>query len=126
MGESRPLHRRRVLLVEDEFLLAITVENDLKAAGADIAGPYHTLQSALAATDHERFDCAVLDVNLGDAMVYPLADELASRSLPFLFLSGYSTEQLPARFAKVPRLSKPYRSTALVAAILALFEPGLA
>src|SRR3954469_1784266 len=97
----------RILVVEDEFLLAMTLEDDLRNIGAEVAGPFGDLASALAGAREHTFDVAVLDVNLGGTMVYPLADELISRRIPFLFLSGYSAENMPARFASTHRLAKP-------------------
>ena len=110
----------RILLVEDEFLVSLALEDDLRTLGADIAGPFNDLISALSAAQTERFDLAVLDVNLGGQMVFPLADDLLQRGVPFLFLSGYSAADMPARFAQVPRIAKPADMARLVAAIRAL------
>ena len=110
----------RILLVEDEFLVSLALEDDLKTRGADVVGPFNDLISALSAAQTERFDLAVLDVNLGGTMVYPLAEDLMRRGLPFLFLSGYSAADMPARFVDVPRIAKPADIGRLVTAIRSL------
>lgn len=114
----------RILLVEDEFLVSLALEEDLRSLGARLVGPCNDLISALSAAQTERFEVAVLDVNLGGTMVYPLADDLVRRGVPFLFLSGYSAADMPARFADIPRIAKPADTTRLVAAIRALLRRG--
>jgi DNA-binding response OmpR family regulator len=99
---------RRVMIVEDEFLLALTLEDDIRDAGADPLGPYATLSETLAAIEKENFDLAVLDINLDGEMSYPAADALVARNVPFVLLTGYAGTSLPERFRGCPRLSKPY------------------
>lgn len=110
----------RVLVVEDEFLVSIALEEDLREAGAVVVGPCNDLASGLARARAERFDVAVLDVNLDGTPIYPLADELIERGVPFLFLSGYTGSDLPARFAALRRLSKPYEPSRLIDELAAL------
>jgi two-component system, response regulator PdtaR len=98
----------RILVVEDEFFLAHLLEEDLRQAGADIIGPLNTLARALEGSRRESFDIAVLDVNLGGEFVYPLADELRERGIPFVFLSGYGPADFPERFRSSSRVAKPY------------------
>jgi DNA-binding response OmpR family regulator len=114
----------RVLLVEDEFLVSLALEDDLRIAGATLVGPFNDLISALGAAQVEMFDVAVLDVNLGNAMVYPLAQDLIERDVPFVFLSGYSAADMPARFAHIPRIAKPADIGRLVAAIRSVLKRG--
>lgn len=104
----------RVLVVEDEFLVAIVLEEDLRTFGIDIVGPYSSLEPATEAARKEIYDLAILDINLNGTMVYPLAEELIERGTPLLFLSGYESVHLPERLRTVPRLSKPYYTKALV------------
>lgn len=106
--------RVRILAVEDEFLLSVVLQEDLRAAGYAVVGPFGTLAQAQDALRRESFDFAVLDINLGGTMVYPLAEELQARGTPFLFLTGYARTDMPERFANVPRLSKPYDSRVLL------------
>jgi DNA-binding response OmpR family regulator len=104
----------RVLIAEDEFLVSIQLEEDLRLAGCSILGPFSTLETATRASRRERFDLAVLDINLNGKMVYPLADELSARGVPFIFLSGYVSADLPERFRKWPQVTKPHDPAALI------------
>jgi DNA-binding response OmpR family regulator len=110
-----PLQGLRILVVEDEFLLAVTLEEDLRAAGADVVGPFNELHKAITESRRQDFDVAVLDVNLDGTMVYPLADELVERRKQFVFLSGYSAANMPDRFERLRRIPKPYRIDHLIA-----------
>ena len=107
---ARPM---RVLIAEDEFLVGFQLEEDLRSAGYSIVGPFNTLPTATQAARRERFDLAILDINLNGQMVYPLADELWARGIPFIFLSGYVSGDLPARFRRSPQLTKPHDPAAL-------------
>ena len=98
----------RVLLAEDETLVALLLEEDLRSAGYTVIGPFMNLTKAILASRREQFDLAVLDVNLNGEMIYPLADELQARGVPFALLSGYGPTSLPERFRTLPRISKPY------------------
>lgn len=104
----------RILIVEDEFLVAVQLEEDIRSAGCTVVGPYSTLARAVEASRRERFDVALLDVNLNGDMVYPLADELLARRIPFVLLSGYSSSDLPERLSDVPRATKPYDPATLI------------
>jgi DNA-binding response OmpR family regulator len=98
----------RVLAVEDEFLLACSLEDDLRSFGYAVVGPFANLARASEAAARERFDLAVLDVNLNGEMVFPLVEALMERGIPLLLLSGYGNAGLPERFRALPRLAKPY------------------
>jgi DNA-binding response OmpR family regulator len=108
------LNGLRILVVEDEFLVSVALEDDLRDAGASVIGPYSDLAAALAGAEQQTFDLALLDINLGGTMVYPLADVLLARRVPFLFLSGYIGTDLPSRFLPQRRLSKPYDPARLI------------
>ena len=86
---------RRVMLVEDEVLVAMLVETALEEENCTIVGPYGDVGAALQAARSEVFDLAVFDVNLAGELVYPVAEALAERSVPFLLLSGYGEAALP-------------------------------
>jgi DNA-binding response OmpR family regulator len=109
----------RVLVVEDEFLIGLVLEQDLRDAGHEVVGPFRDLPSAFTAAENQRFDFAILDVNLNGQPVYPLADKLIERGIRFAFLSGYLARDLPVRFRDVGRLSKPYDPQALTRLIAA-------
>jgi DNA-binding response OmpR family regulator len=118
-AKSKPA---RVLIVEDEFLVACLLEEDLQSQGYELVGPYTTLASALDASRREHFDFAVLDINLNGEMSYPLAEELVARGVPFLFLTGYTAGNLPERLRALPRVSKPYDPAVLAREIRRLLR----
>lgn len=97
----------RILIVEDEFLPALILEEELRSAGWETLGPFSNLSEARSASLTNQFDIAVLDINLNGELVYPLASDLAARGIPFIFLSGYIGRDLPEHFRNHPRLSKP-------------------
>jgi DNA-binding response OmpR family regulator len=109
--DDKPL---RILIVEDEFFVGILLEEDLRASGFQPLGPITSVAVARETIRRETFDLAILDINLNGEMVYPLADDLVERRIPFIFLSGYSELNLPERFRDVARLSKPYHLPRLV------------
>ena len=106
--------RLRVLVAEDEILVAMLLEEDLRAAGCTITGPHATLAAASAAACEETIDLAILDVNLNGEMVYPLAEQLVHRRIPLLFLSGYDVGHFPERFRTTPRVGKPHDTSVLL------------
>jgi DNA-binding response OmpR family regulator len=104
----------RVFVVEDEFLLSLSLEEDLAAVGCVVVGPFSTLAGALEASSTEQFDLAILDVNLNGEPIFPLADQLGQRGKPFILLTGYGAADLPERFATAPRVGKPYEPALLL------------
>jgi PAS domain S-box-containing protein len=97
----------RVLVVEDEALVAMVVTDALTELGYQVVGPFSRPPDALAAVKNGPIDAAVLDINLAGTLVYPIADELAARGVPFVFVTGYGIESVEKRFAHVPVLPKP-------------------
>lgn len=106
--QSQPLEKKRVLIVEDEFLLGFSLREDLCEAGADVTGPLSTIGEALEAVSSEPFDIVLLDINLRGEMSFAVADELLAKNVPFVFLTGYHSEVVPERFRPLPRLAKPH------------------
>jgi CheY-like chemotaxis protein len=102
----------KVLVVEDEYLVAALMEDMLESAGCVVAGPIPRLAQALDAANSEACDVAVLDVNLAGERVYPVADILAQRNVPFVFVTGYGV--LPGEYANRPRLCKPFKMADLL------------
>jgi DNA-binding response OmpR family regulator len=125
-SEAASPNHGRVLVVEDEFLLATALAQDLKAAGYDVVGPFASLSSALAAVAAETFDLAILDINLRGEMVYPVAADLAGRQIPFVFLSGYTASNMPDQFRSYPRLSKPIDSKVMLQRVKQILASKLA
>lgn len=98
----------RVLIVEDEGLLALQIEDIFQSAGSTVIGPFSDVTRARHAARHKAVDFAVLDTNLNGEPVYPLADELSANGIPFVFVTGYEASNLPERFRSIPRVSKPF------------------
>ncbi|SDN14079.1 CheY chemotaxis protein or a CheY-like REC (receiver) domain [Methylobacterium phyllostachyos] len=110
------LEGRRVLLVEDESLVAMMAEDMLLDLGCEVIVAMR-LDKAVDYVHAETFDLAVLDVNLGDALSYPVANLLRERCTPFLFATGYGARGLEETYRSVPVLQKPYQA-ALMAHLL--------
>jgi DNA-binding response OmpR family regulator len=97
----------RLLIVEDEYLLAREMADYFENLGAEIVGPVGTVAHALALIASSHIQIAVLDVNLRDERVYPVADLLTLKQIPFVFASGYGSELEPDVYAGAPRCIKP-------------------
>ena len=111
---------RRVLVVEDEYFLASDLARALEDLGVEVVGPMPTRAKALAwLASGERVDVAVLDVNLRDEPVFPVADALARQGIPFVFATGYEASAIPSAYRGVPRWQKPFDPHELAKAILA-------
>ena len=108
----------RVLVVEDDALLALDIVRLLEDAGLEVVGPATSVAKALRLIGDHGCDVAVLDVNLGKETSEPIACELQARGTPFVVLSGYSSEQHPPGLRGAPVLSKPARPSNLVATLL--------
>ncbi|RUV63837.1 response regulator [Mesorhizobium sp. M5C.F.Ca.IN.020.29.1.1] len=118
MNEQFPLSGLHVLVVEDTFLIALDVSDQLADAGCEVIGPASSVKQALEQIDGVSLDGAVLDINLAGERSFPIAELLASRGVPFIFLSGYdSATIIPDEFAQAPRLSKPVDPKALTSAV---------
>lgn len=109
------LSGRRVLVVEDEYLLADEVCRELTVAGAQVIGPAATVASALELLrTSARPDAAIIDVNLGGEPVFPVADVLRARNVPFVFSTGYDDWALPPLHQGTPRCEKPVDLAAIL------------
>ena len=119
LGEDRPeLPLRleggnRVLLVEDEILVAMMMKDILTELGFSVIGPFSRLSEAMVAAVHEDINAGIIDVNLGGEFVYPVADVLAARKIPFVFITGYGVESIDSRFGYVPIVKKPVQRQVL-------------
>jgi CheY-like chemotaxis protein len=114
----------KVLVVEDEFLVASLLQNMLEAAGCLVVGPVPRLREALAAAEREHCDVAILDVNLAGERIDPVAAALSARDIPFVFVTGYNADFLPNGYGVRPRLCKPFRQADLLATLAALVQPA--
>jgi DNA-binding NtrC family response regulator len=123
---NAPLPGRRVLVVEDEMIVAWLLQDMLADFGCAVVGPAASINEALVMIDAEAFDVAVLDVNLNGKMSYPIADALISRGVPFLFSTGYDKDRLLEAYRIFPVLQKPFHRSELgntLAQLLAPKEP---
>ncbi len=104
-----PLRGRRLLVVEDDYLLASGLQEALEVHGAQVIGPYPDVAGALSAISDGAgmIDAALLDVNLGDETSFALADALRERGIPILFLTGYDDSALPSAYLDIRRCRKP-------------------
>jgi two-component SAPR family response regulator len=118
--QSTLLDGCRLLIVEDEFLLAIDLCRTLEALGAQVLGPVGSLSEAMTLIEVEkRIDCAVLDINLGGERSYPLADLLLEKGVEIIFTTGYDISAIPDRYAGIRRYEKPFDTATLARALAA-------
>jgi CheY-like chemotaxis protein len=115
------LTERRVLLVEDDYLLAKPLEELFEGRGATILGPAATTKKALALlAQNARVDAAVVDINLGGTMSFAVADALLALAVPFVFTTGYTASIIPERFRDAAVIQKPARPMDILDALTAL------
>jgi two-component sensor histidine kinase/response regulator RpfG family c-di-GMP phosphodiesterase len=119
-SQARTLAGKRLLMVEDEFLVGMMAKKLLEGLGATVLGPYARLADGIAAARSERFDGALLDFNLAGELAEPLADYLISRGVPFIFLTGYQRDSIDRRYANVPLLQKPIEPESLERVLISL------
>ncbi len=111
------LDGRRIMVVEDEVLIAMLIETSLQDHGCEIVGPFGRLHEATRAAEMETLDAAIMDVNLAGERIFPVAEILWRRAVPFLLLSGYGETALPEdrRYWKLQ--SKPFEMNRVLATV---------
>ena len=109
--------KRRVLVIEDEALVAMLIEDMIHDSGDEMVGSACRLSDALVLAQETQADVALLDINLGGALAYPVADVLRQRGVPIVFTSGYGSAGLIDRFQDCPMLDKPFDQPSLEHAI---------
>jgi len=108
-GTEYHLEGQRILVVEDEVIIAMLIEDFVEELGGGIVGPVGSASSAVKLIESEDICAATLDVNIADGSVYDAAAALRSRSIPFVFVTGYSDlPDCPPEFLDAPRLKKPF------------------
>ena len=120
MPGTDPLTGLRLLVVEDEALVAMALEDmldDLGCVVVDVAG---TLARGVKLAAELSIDGAILDINLGGEKVFPVAERLVERGVPFVFSTGYDLRGVPEAFRSRPALQKPFRADALAQALASL------
>lgn len=98
----------RILVVEDEAAISLLLEDMLLDFGCEVIGPAARLSAALDAVSNEQVDLAILDVNVAGEPIYPVAEALAQRSIPFVFSTGYGSAGIRDSFRDRPVLQKPF------------------
>lgn len=107
---------KRILLVEDEFIVAAMAEDMLAELGATVVGPASTIAAGLRLAETDTIDAAVLDVNMDGERIDPVAEVLSARSIPIVFATGYGNGA-PGRAREAPILDKPYTQEQLAQAL---------
>jgi DNA-binding response OmpR family regulator len=116
----------RILLVEDEYLVALGVQAVLEAEGCVIVGPAPRLNRALELAAAENLDGALLDLNLAGVESVPVANALAARGVPLILLTGYGPDSLRPELRSLPQIQKPVTATTLLNMIRRTFLPPMA
>lgn len=112
---SRPM---RVLIAEDQSLVAMVLEHELQRLGVEVLGPYETVEDVLGATRRHKLDAAILDVNLRDGEIYPAADALIRQGVQIIFHTGYNDAYaLKARYPSAWAFTKPVTKAQLIEAL---------
>jgi CheY-like chemotaxis protein len=121
------LEGSRLLVVEDEYLIAADLKDSLESLGAEVVGPAASVEEALRLieTSGDKLDGAVLDVNLRGERVFPVADALGARGVPFIFASGYDAVALPKAYDNVARVEKPVDKRRLLQVLSRAPHPGI-
>jgi DNA-binding response OmpR family regulator len=117
-GHGKPRVRpagRRVLIVEDEAVIAGLIEVILSEAGYSIVGPVATLERALATIERQRLDAVLLDIRINGHDAYVVADVLMKRRIPFIFVSGFTRKQMPPGYRHCAYIAKPFMPDAILA-----------
>jgi CheY-like chemotaxis protein len=115
------LGRRRILIVEDDWLIAQDMSDIVEELGGAVVGPAGKLAQGLAIAESEELAGAILDVNLNGETTFALADRLLANNIPVIFATGYDAAMLPGRFADVYRVPKPFTALAVERAFRRIF-----
>lgn len=119
MTVAGSLGGHRILVVEDDFLIGFDFAASLEGLGASVLGPVGSVDDALDLLEEtHNIDGAVLDLNLGGELSYPVADALAERGIPYVFTTGYDKANIAVRFSEVTRCEKPVDISKVVQALL--------
>jgi len=124
MTSPAPSSRRRVLVVEDEIMIRMLLEDMLEDLGYEVVAAAGTLDEALGLARQADVDLAILDVNLNGSPVYPVADALTARKVPFMFSTGYGEQGLPEGYRDCQLLQKPFQLENLEGALAMVAQRG--
>ena len=114
----------RILIVEDEYLIRLLLEDMVVELGYEIAGVASNFNEGKTQAETAAFDLAILDVNIDGVQVFPIAEVLRKRNLPFVFITGYGAQGLPENYRQSPTLQKPFQMNDLKRTLATAMEPG--
>lgn len=118
-----PLSGQKILVVEDEYMIADDLAALLRQAGAEVVGPACSLPKAIRILDsRDRIDAAVLDINLCGVDVFPLVDLLRNKGIPVMFLTGYGADSIPPEYSAITRCEKPMGTSRVVEELRAMVD----
>lgn len=123
MARRADLAGLRVLVVEDEMLVSLFIEDVLLEQSCVIVGPFDRIDAAMDAATSGALDLALLDVNVAGRTIYPVAEALARRDIPFLLLSGYGDAAVPVEHPDWRACAKPFRPEELIAMLIDQLPP---
>ncbi len=122
LADSSVLQGARVLIVEDECLVADDLSSACKAAGGIIEGPFPCPKMAVAAVREAGCDVAILDIRLGESTAFAVAEVLLSKGIPFVFATGTDTNTIPPGMRRVPIWFKPFRTALLMQGLAIMLD----
>jgi CheY-like chemotaxis protein len=123
-GEDRLLAGLKILVVEDEALIAMEVEEMVAAMGAEVVGAFSRVPDALAALERETVAGAILDIQLDGDTTLSLVDVLLERECPILFVTGGAAESIPENYRQLPRVRKPFNQVDFERSAKSVFGVG--
>lgn len=125
VAKRNALADRRVLVVEDESIIAMLIEDMLEELGAEVVGPVASTKAALQAIEDQSPDVATLDISLVGHRAYRAAEELRARSIPFVFVTGYGVrDDCPENLSAALWLKKPFTLDQLATALEVVLDDG--
>jgi two-component SAPR family response regulator len=124
-GNAQPVNSalKQVMIVEDEMLVALDLQESIKALGYAVVGPYGRLSEAIEGAATQPIDFAILDLNLNGEMTYDLAEQLEQRGIPIVFTTGYESDAIKSRLTNCRVLNKPVVKDALESVLREHFAP---
>ena len=123
-GQGRTLKGLRVLVVEDQAPIALQLEDMLVESECEIVGPASRVPQALQLIKEQTVDAAVLDLNIAGVLVYPVAEALEAKGLPFFFATGFGSSSLSEPYRKKRVLQKPFSRRAFLSALQEMLRPA--
>lgn len=109
-----------ILVLEDEFYLAVEIKEGIERAGGVVMGPFPNAVAATAEIKRQTPDCAVVDINLGRGPSFEIVETLQDKAIPFIFLTGYDAPSIPPELADVELIEKPAELSRVIESLVRL------